>query len=391
MSVRAIGRLVGIAIGSFVVAEAPSQTEAAKCNPSRHRRNAGHSEQAADVHSNVLLISTPPDRSRFSLVRLARVVLPVLGCALIAMPDSAGSQTYPAKPIRLVVPYPPGGAIDVLARLVAPKMGTAFGQPVVVENRAGADGEIGTEIVARSAPDGYTILLGNTSTHVVSVLLRKKLRYDPVKDFMPITAAVNVVTCLGAYPRLPANSIQDLVEFARRNPGKLSYGSNGVGSSPNLYGELLKKVAGLDILHVPYKGAGQALADVMSGEIHMLFIPVGQAMPHMRSGKLRILAIQGPKRYAALPDVPTLMEAIPGMQSPFSWFGFFAPAGLPRPLLARLHAEIVKALNASDVRGALEQAALPVIGNTPEQFAAMIAEGFESFGIAVKAAGFKIE
>ena len=346
---------------------------------------------SADKGYRFLLMSTPPDRAQSGYSRLARIILPVLACALFAAPIAARSQTYPAKPIRVVVPYPPGGAIDIVARLIAPKMGTAFAQPVVVENRAGADGEIGTEIVARSAPDGYTILLANPSTHVVSVLLGKKLRYDPVKDFVPISAAVNVVTCLGANPRLPAKSIQDLIEFARRNPGKLSYGSNGVGSSPNLYGELLKKVAGLDILHVPYKGAGQALTDVISGEIHMLFIPVGQAMAHVRSGKLRVLAIQDSKRYAGLPDVPTLMEAVPGMRSPFSWFGFFAPAGLPRPVLAQLHGEIVKALNASEVRATLEEAALPVIGNTPEQFAAMIVEAFETFGNAVKASGFRSE
>jgi len=328
--------------------------------------------------------------SSYKGCRFARILLAVLASTLLALPNPARSQAYPSRSVRLVVPYTPGGAIDMLARLVAPKVGAAFGQPVIVENRAGADGEIGTEMVARSAPDGYTILLGNVSTHVVSVLLAKKLRYDPVKDFQPITAAVNVLVCLIANPRLPVGSIQDLIEYARRNPGKLSYGSNGIGSSPNLYGELLKKVAGLDILHVPYKGATQAMADMVSGEIHLMFIPVGQAVPQVRSGKLRILAVQNSQRFSGLPDTPTLMEAVPGMRSPSSWFGFFAPAGLPRPVLERLHGEIVKALNANDVRATLEEAALPVIANTPEQFAAMIAEAFEAYGNAVKAAGFSV-
>jgi tripartite-type tricarboxylate transporter receptor subunit TctC len=307
----------------------------------------------------------------------------VVACALTQF--TASAHTYPAKPVRMVVPYPPGGAIDVLGRGVAQKLGVAFGQPFVLENRGGANGAIGAEMVARSVPDGYTVLLGNVNSQLLTPLLMKNPPYDPFKDFAPITAAIDPTTCMVVNPSLPVNSVKELIEYARRNPGKLSYGTNGIGSMANLHGEFLKDVANIDILHVPYKGGAQSLAATVTGEVQMLFNPLGAALPQIRSGKVRILAVTKFERYPGLPEVPTLLEAT-GVPSLPNWYGFFGPAALPQPIVARLNSEIVRALKAPELRAVLDNEAMTVIGNTPEQFAAMIREGDKLFRRAVQAA-----
>ena len=323
--------------------------------------------------------------------KLSSIVALGLLALCLAAPLPVLSQTFPARPIRMIVPFPPGPALDLVARLVAIKMGESLGQPIVVENRSGANGAIGSELVARAAPDGYTLLAATASTHVTSVFLTRTLPYDPQKDFAPFPASVEPVTCLAVNASVPANSVKELIEYARRNPGKLSYGSSGVGSVFHMMGELFKQTTGVDIVHVPYKGGAPAMSDVAAGQVTMTLISVSSANPHMRRGKVKILATLEPGRYAGLPGMPSIIESVPAFLKPASWFGFFGPAGLPQPIVARLNAEMVKALNAPEVRAKLEDVGFAVIGDTPEQFAALIRAGMRQYGAIIKAAGIQPE
>lgn len=313
-----------------------------------------------------------------------------LGLAALA-PVAARAQAWPARPVRIVVPFPAGSALDLVARMVAPRMQEAYGQPVVVENRVGANGMIGSEMVARSPPDGYTIQIGTPGTHVTSIFLNKNVPYDPVKDFTPIAAAVEPATCVVVNPSLAVHSIRELIDYAKRNPGKLSYGTSGIGSVFHLAGVLFNQTAGVDLVHVPYKGVAPAMTDVVAGRILVNFTSVADAMPHIKAGKARMLAVLEPKRYPGLPEVPTVTETLSAFQKPATWFGFLGPAGLPQPILARLNGEIVKAITASDSRARLEGMGLNVIANTPEQFAALIRSGIEQYGRIVRSAGIQPE
>jgi len=313
-----------------------------------------------------------------------------IGLAVLA-PAFAQAQAWPARPLRIVVPFSAGSALDLLARMVAPRMQEAYGQPVVVENRVGANGMIGTEMVAHAPPDGYLIQVGTSGTHVTSIFLNKNVPYDPVKDFTPITAAVEPATCVVVNPSLAVNSIRELIDYAKRNPGKLSYGSSGIGSVFHLAGELFNQTAGVELVHVPYKGVAPAMTDVVAGQILVNFTAVADAMTNTRAGKVRMLAVLEPKRYPGLPEVPTVTETLSGFQKPPTWFGFLGPAGLPQPILARLNGEIVKAITAADARARLEGMGLNVIANTPEQFSALIRSGIEQYGRIVKSAGIQPE
>jgi len=291
----------------------------------------------------------------------------------------------------MVVPFPPGPALDLVARAVGGKIGPALGQTVVVENRTGANGTIGSSYVARAAPDGYTLLAATAGTHVTAVHLMKNLPYDPVKDFTPIVAAVEPVTCLAVSASLPVNSVQELIDYAKARPGELSFGSSGVGSVFHLMGELFNETAGVEINHVPYRGVAPAMEDVAGGHIPMTFISVSNALAPMQTGRVKILAVLEPTRFAGLPDVPSISEIIPAFRKPSSWFGFFGPAGLPAPITARLNAEINTALNAPAVRSVLEQNGLSVIGGSPHQFASLIQDGIERYGAIIKRAGIPPE
>jgi tripartite-type tricarboxylate transporter receptor subunit TctC len=293
--------------------------------------------------------------------------------------------------VRIIVPFPPGNGTDILARLMAPKMTQALGQPVLVENRGGANGMIGAEAVAHAAPDGYSILFTSPSTHVTSIFLSKNLPYDPIRDFTPITAAVEPVTVMIVNPSVPANSVKELIAYAKAHPGKLDYSSPGIGAVFHMSGELFKLGAGVDIVHVPYKGASPALAGVIAGEVSIGFNSLASVLPHMRSGKVRVLAVLEANRYPGLPQVPSIGEFVPGFEKPASWFGLFGPAALPAPVLARLHAEIVNSLSAPDVHAKIDELAMSVIANTPEQFSAMIKTGIEQYGRLIKAAGIQPE
>ena len=319
-----------------------------------------------------------------------------MGCAFAVMAAAftvsspVFPQAFPSKPIRMVIPFPPGG-VDITGRLLANKMSELLGQPVVVDNRGGANGLIGSELVARSAPDGYTILLTTPSTHVTAVFLQKSIPYDPVKDFTPLCAVLEPVSLLVVHPSLPVNSVQELIAHAKKNPGKLTYSSSGIGSVFHLTGEALKEAGNVDILHVPYKGTGPSLADVVAGRISMTFSALSTSRPLIVSGKVKALAVAEPRRYAGLPNIPTVAEGLPGFNKPSTWFGFFGPAGMPRPVVQRLNAEMVKTAHAPDLRDKLDQGGFSIIAGTPEDFAAILKQGLEVYGRLVKSVGLKPE
>jgi len=298
-----------------------------------------------------------------------KLLLAVLGIAAAA---SAAGQSYPTKPVRILVPFSAGSSPDLVARLVAEKAALGLGQPVIVENRIGAGGRIAAEAAKRAAPDGYTLLLGSVSTHIASAFLVKNLPYDPVNDFVPILNAVSPVSSVMLNASVPAHSMKEFVDYARAHPGKIAYGSNGIGSTHHFIGELIKLTAGIDLLHVPLAGSNEVMQALVSNQIQLSFNAAGPAQQYLASGRIRMLAILPGERYAGLPNVPTLAEALPGYETIEDWFGFFGPAGLPRPIVSRLHDEMVKALNAPDVRTKLDNMTMVVIASTPEQFAAQM-------------------
>ncbi|MFM9969008.1 MAG: Bug family tripartite tricarboxylate transporter substrate binding protein [Burkholderiales bacterium] len=309
----------------------------------------------------------------------------------VAMPSISLAQNFPNKAMRIVVPFPPASGLDTMGRLVAQKLSESFGQAVVVENRAGANGMIGSEMVARSAPDGYTLLTGTSSTHASSPFSIKNLSYDPVKDFTPITAGVTTTIVLAAATSLPVNSVKELLEYGKKNPGKLTYSSSGTGGALHMVAEMFKSSFSIDILHVPYKGSAPAITALATGEVSLAFNGTSESVALYKAGKIKILAVAEPKRYVHLPEVPALAETLPNYERPPGWFGFFGPTGLPQPVLARLNSEIVKALNTPDVNGKLDQIGLTVIGNSPAEFAALLKRSIELYSQAAKLAGVKPE
>jgi tripartite-type tricarboxylate transporter receptor subunit TctC len=322
--------------------------------------------------------------------RFVQTMLWVAATAM-AVPLVAYSQAFPSRPVHIVIPFPPGSTLDVTSRMLAPKMSESMGQPVVIDNRPGANGMIGSEFVARSAPDGYILVFTTPSTHITSIFLSKNVPYDPKKDFTPIIAAVDPVTCLAVNPSVPVNSVKELIAYMKANPGKVAFGSSGIGSVFHLVGEMFKVYAGVDIVHVPYKGTAPMVQDAVSGQIQMIFSATNNMTPHRKSGKLKILAVLTSSRDSSMPEVPTAAEALPGFERPAAWFGLFGPAGMPPPVVARLNAEVIKALRAPDMAPKLEAAGLAVIGNTPQEFAAMYMSGFDVYGKVIRAAGIKPE
>ena len=312
-----------------------------------------------------------------------------IAAAFLASP--AVGQTWPARPITMVVPFPPGPAPDLVARLVGAKVSDALGQSIVIENRTGANGMIGSSFVARAGADGYTLLMTTASTHVTAVHLIRNLAYDPLKDFTAIAAAVEPVTCLVVNGALPINSVADLIAYAKARPGELSYGSSGVGSVFHLMGELFNETAGVKINHVPYRGVAPALQDVVAGHIPMAYLSISNVIGLADQASVKILAVLEPKRFAGRPQIPSMSEALPAFRKPSSWFGLFGPAGLPRDITARLNAETLKALNSPDVLPRLNENGMSVIGGTPEDFRALIEDGIARYGAIIKAAGIPPE
>ena len=320
-----------------------------------------------------------------SLLKIAAAVLTA------ATWSGALAQGYPEKAIKIVVPYSPGGSTDLLSRTLAQKMSESMGQPVIVENRGGGGGMIGSEFVARAAPDGYVILLGTVATHGTVKFTSKTLAYDPVKDFTALTAAVESPLVLAVHKSVPANDVKEFVEYVKRNPGKISFGSSGTGSPHHFAGELLKQITGIDMVHVPYRGAGQAIQDLVGGQIAAVFTSLSTAIPQARGGKIRILGLIEAKRQPSAPDIPTIGESVPGYVIPVSWFGFFGPAGLPAPIVKRLNAELLKALHAPDIRAKIEAAGMPVLGTPAEDFAAVVRDDIEMWRKIATAVNIKPE
>ena len=292
--------------------------------------------------------------------------------AMIALPDGASAQTtYPTKPVRILVPFPPGGPADALARIVGDKLGQALGQPFVIENKPGAGGNIGMEQGAKAAADGYTLTLAPTGNLTIAPSLYAKLPYDPAKDYAPITVLATVPNILIVHPSVPARSVAELIALAKAKPGTLNYASPGNGSGPHLAGELLKNMAGIDLVHVPFNGVGPAMTAVLAGDVQMFFAQSSAALPHVKSGKVIALGVASRKRIAAAPELPTIAEAgLPGFDVT-SWYALVAPAGTPAPVVDRLHAEIVKVLGSADVREKIAALGAEPVGNTPAEFTAM--------------------
>ena len=325
---------------------------------------------------------------RFALGSIASAV--VLGAGLLGG-TSALAQAYPTKPVTIIVPFAAGGTTDILARIIGQALTAELGQSVVVDNRAGAGGNIGGQAAAKAAPDGHTLFMGTVGTHAINASLYKKMPFDPVKDFAPLTRVANVPNLLVANPAQPYKSVKDLIAYAKANPGKVNFGSSGNGSSIHLSGELFKSLAKVDMQHVPYKGSAPAVTDLLGNQIGIMFDNMPSAIQHVRSGKLVPLAVTTAKRSPELPNVPTIAEAgVPGYEAT-SWFGMFAPAGTPAPVLAKLNAAIVKVLGQPDVKKKINEQGAEVYSETPEQFAAFIQAESVKWGKVVKESGASLD
>jgi tripartite-type tricarboxylate transporter receptor subunit TctC len=315
-----------------------------------------------------------------------------IACAALAILSfDVAAQPYPNKPIRLMVPFPPGGSTDIVARIVAQKLGAQLGQSLVIENRGGAGGTLGTAVVAKAPADGYTLTVGTTSTHVVAPSVYQKLEYDPVKDFAPISLIAVTPYLLVVNPAVPAKNLKELVGLMKAQPGKLNYASAGVGSTTHLAMEMLKSVSNTYALHIPYNGNGPAGTAVIAGQVEILFGSLPAVLPHAKSGRVRALAVGTPKRSPSLPDVPTVAESgYPGFDASL-WLAFMAPAGTPAAVIERLQKEIVAAVNSKETSESLDKNGAEPLTSTPAELAAMIKDGVAKYATVVKAAGVKPE
>ncbi|WP_299451452.1 tripartite tricarboxylate transporter substrate binding protein [uncultured Pigmentiphaga sp.] len=304
---------------------------------------------------------------------------------------AAQADSYPSQPIRLVVPYAAGGTSDLIARLLAEPMAAALKVPLVVENRAGAGGNIGTEQVARAKADGYTLLMGVVATHGINPSLYKKTGYDPVKDFEPVTLIASTPSVVLVNPKLPVQSIQDLIAMAKSSPGKINFGSSGNGSSHHLAGELFKSMARVEMLHIPYRGTAAAQVDLIAGEIQVLFDTLPSAMPHIKAGKVRPLAVTSATRDPSLPDLPTVAEAgLPGYEVG-SWYGLLFPAGTPKEIVSRVNAIVVDIVQSPAIRQQLLSYGATPIASTPEAFAAHINSELKKWAAVIRTAGASVD
>ena len=313
----------------------------------------------------------------------------ILAVVALAIAGSAAAQTYPTRPIRLLVPSTPGGSVDTLARTVGPKLAERWGQQVIVDNRPGAGGAIAGELVARAAPDGYTLLIGTVASLASNVSLQKRVPYDPAKDFAPVTLLATQNLMLLIHPSIPAKSVKELVALAKSKPGHLSFASAGTGAGGHLSGELLKMLAGIDLLHVPYKGVAPALVDVVAGQVSMTFASILSSLPQYRAKRLRALAVTGAKRSSAAPELPTMQEAgVIGYESA-TWYGIVAPAQTPAEIIARLSAELVSTLKQPDVRERLTSEGADPVGNSPQEFGKFIQSEIDKWRKVIRAAGIQ--
>jgi tripartite-type tricarboxylate transporter receptor subunit TctC len=308
---------------------------------------------------------------------------------MLTVAGNVGAQTYPTRAIRLLVPSTPGGSVDTLARTIGPKLTERWGQQVIVDNRPGAGGAIAGEMVAKAAPDGYTLLIGTIASLATNVSLQRKLPYDPVKDFAPVTLVATQNLMLLIHPSVPAKSVKELVRLGKAQPGKLSFASAGNGTGGHLSGELFKMLSSIDMLHVPYKGVAPALVDVVGGQVSMTFASILSSLPQVRADKLRALAVTGGKRSVAAPQVPTMREAGVKDYESATWYGVVAPAGTPQELVTRLNAEIVAVIKRPDVNERLSKEGADPVGNSPQEFGRFIESEIGKWRKVIRAAGIQ--
>lgn len=327
---------------------------------------------------------------RECLLRAVAAFFGVAALAYVTQPAAWSAETYPSKPIRFLVGFPPGGANDLVARAMATRLSARLGQQVVVENRSGASGTIGTGSVAKSAPDGYTLIVGTTTTLTVAPRLYQNLSYDPARDLQPLSRLAVVPSVLVVHPSVPATSVRELVAFAKAHPGKLTYGSAGPGTAQHLAMELFKQMSRTDMLHVPYKGGAPAMADLLGGQIALTIEPLNTALPQLHSGRLRGLAVSTPGRSPALPNLPTISESLPGYEATL-WIGLLGPAGMPSDVTNLLHAAVVKSLKVPEVRDRMAQQGATPIGDSIAEFAETIRKDTVRWAEIVKKLGLTLE
>ena len=320
---------------------------------------------------------------------MRKCLLRSIAFALLFMSEAALAQSFPAKPVRLIAPFAAGGALDLIARAVGQKLSDGLGRPVIVDNRAGASGAIGSELVAKSAPDGYTLLLGATTTHGINPALNPKLPYDPIKDFTPISLVATIPHVIVVHPSVPAKTLPELVRLAKARPG-IAFGSAGYGSPHHLALEMLKNMAHLDLVHVPYKGTGPAMIDLMTGQIQIMSVELAAATPYIREGRMRPLAIATAKRVSGI-DLPTVAELGYTGFEVTAWYAVFGPAGMPKPIVSRLNAEIVKGLQAPDLRERFTGLGATPVGTTPEELDAHVRAELARWSKVIKAGNITVE
>jgi tripartite-type tricarboxylate transporter receptor subunit TctC len=328
-------------------------------------------------------------------MQLALIRFFVVNCAgalvLALAPFAVGAQAYPDRPVHLIVPFPPAGGADILARTVMPRVAQALGKPIVIENRPGAGGNVGAEYVAKAAPDGYTLLYGTNGTHAINPALYRNLRFDAARDFAPVSRMTTIATLLIVNPRFPATSVEELIRYAKANPGKVNFASAGNGTTSHLAGELFRTMAGIDIVHVPYRGGALAVTDLIGGQVQMMIDVMPNAYPLTKDGRARGLAVATAARYPGAPELPTIAESgLPGFEAS-AWDGIFVPAGTPAPIVARLNAAIREALEDPQIVEALRARGAQPMPNSPEDFARHIADSAEKWARAVRASGAKVD
>ena len=310
---------------------------------------------------------------------------------VMALAPAAASQDYPAKPVRFVVGFTAGGATDVAARIVAQRLTESLGRTFVVDNRPGASGMIGAELVAKSPPDGYTLLVAPQTSQAVAPSLYPKIPYDPVRDFAPITVIASSPLLLAVHPSVPVKTMKELIALAKAQPGQLTFGSGGAGTAPHMTGELVNLLMGVKMVHVPYKGEAPGVRDLLAGQITLMFSTLPPLLPHVQAGKLRGIAVTSLKRPSTVPDIPTVAESGYSGFDVAAWFGLFAPAGTPREIVNKLHAEVVRVISQPDVREKIAVQGLFVVANTPDEFAAFLKAEIARWAKVVKESGAKSE
>jgi len=303
---------------------------------------------------------------------------------------AVNAQPFPAKPVKIIVPSTPGDGSDILARSIGQKLTERWGQPVIIENRPGAGGVVGTEAAAHSPADGYTVIMGNAGSHAINQALYPRLSYDVVRDFAPITLVASAPNVFVVNPGVPAKTVAEFIALAKKEPGKYSFASGGNGSSAHLNGEMLKTFAGIEMTHVPYKGSSPAITDVIAGQVQLMIGNLPPILPHIKSGKVRALGVTTATRFAATPDLPPVGDTVPGYES-LAWFGLFAPTGTPKEVISKWHADVVAVLTLPDIRERVAQLGFDVVGNTPDAYSALVRNDIAKWQRVVKASGARAD